>query len=152
MHAEHIEAVLEQGGEHEAAGDYGAAAQCYSAVLAQHPDNPHAAYCRGHCRMLLGEFAAAAEDFTTAMRLAPEEGHPVAYRAVAMFALGNYAEAIEDCTTALQCETLPPATLARLYYTRATAYHALGKTEAAEEDFAAAGQYDLTGRLDPRSR
>jgi Tfp pilus assembly protein PilF len=151
------------------AGEYQAAIESFTTVIAQQPKRAQAYYNRGQAHQLLMENEAAVRDYDEAIRLKPEDALPYAERGVCLVRLHRDDEAFASFNRALEIRADFPVALngrggvllrrkqyenairdftaaisfnprmAVAYRNRAAAKQALGDKAGAAEDRKAAG-------------
>jgi len=115
----------------------------YDAWLEANPRHPQAWYNRALVRQSLGDWEGAIEDTTKLGLLAPEWYLPYLERAQVKCCMGNYKGALDDFEAAIFTGTGQEGAIGpNVYISRARARLALGDTEGAARDVAAATESD----------
>jgi tetratricopeptide (TPR) repeat protein len=100
-----------RGQEQLKAGEYQAAIQAFTSVIAQQPKRAQAYHYRGEAHQLLMENEAAIKDYGEAIRLKPEDPFPYLERGVCLVRLQRDDEAFADFNRALEIRANLPVAL-----------------------------------------
>jgi len=121
-----------------AANDFAEAVECFARAIALRPDVAAAYRARARAYVQLNRRTDALADLERAVRLKPDDPAAFAERAELLFRQKAYADAIADCDKVLSLD----AGWAAATGLRAQCHAALGDTEKALADFAAALEHD----------
>lgn len=121
-----------------AANDFAEAVECFSRAIALRPEVAAAYRARARAYVLLNRRTDALADLERAIRLKPDDPAAFAERAELLFRQKAYADAIADCDKVLSLDSGWAAATGL----RAQCHAALGDTEKALADFAAALEHD----------
>jgi tetratricopeptide (TPR) repeat protein len=101
-----FETLTQRGIALEAAGDLGAARECFSQAIQLRPEVAEAWYKRGFVRDALEDWEGAIEDYTEAIRLRPNYAAAYIGRSASRASLGDFEGTIADNTEAIRLDPL----------------------------------------------
>ena len=129
-----FEQLYQEGLKKYQAGDYQAAVEDFTQVIALDSQNYLAYNKRGNAFYQLGEYEQAKADTTKAIELNPQNANAYYDRGFSLYELGKYKEAIADYTKAIE---LNPGNVFA-YYGRGLALVKMQENREANEDFSTA--------------
>lgn len=111
-------------------GKYEEAAEAFSEMLGEDPENPMALYSRGTARFNLKDFEGAIADYDGYIALIVRNEKVFTSRGAARLALGRNEDALNDFNKALEINEFYP----NAYFGRAEVFTRMGEKEQAKLD------------------